>query len=179
MSAGSTTRRWVGAAIGAIALGLGVFVLLGVLISPRFAVLRYAEDPIFSIRRLIVCGVWGVPVRGLVVARSSNQVVSGVPDAVFCEPDQVGDCANPVGEAGPGGSFDFRVAFDFASINGVRSEMQEEKVLVVSAPGCKRQELRVRDRRTPYRVVLECPERSRRLPPAPPLSADAMEPSGT
>jgi hypothetical protein len=174
VSPGSTLRRWTGAAIGGGAFALAVLVLLGVLISPRFAVPRFGGDRIFSIRRIIECGIWGVPVRGLVVFRSSDQVVSGVPDAVFCEPDQVGDCAYQAGRSGPAGSFDFRVSFDFVTVNGVKTEGAEEKVLVVSAPGCKRQELHVRDRRAPYQVVLECPERSRGRPPAPPLSVGAV-----
>jgi hypothetical protein len=178
VSLGSTTiRRWAGAAIAGIALALGVFVLLGILISPRVAVVRHAEDRIVAFYRTIVCGVWGVPVRGLVITRNPDQSISAVPGAIFCETDLASaDGCHTIGESGPEGSFDFKVAFDFVSTDG-STEKQEEKALLVTAPGCTPHELRVRDRRAPYQVILDCPNRSIGPPAAPAVSVSALSSS--
>jgi hypothetical protein len=178
MSPDSTLRRWAGAAIGGGALALAVLVLLGTLIAPRLEIVHEAEARIVSIYRIISCGVWGVPVRGLVTARSADHSVSVVPDALFCKPNDA-DCIRPVGRADTAGSFDFRVQFHFQSINGISTDKQEEETIVVRAPGCNPQELRVQDQRAPYRVILECPQRSVGPPPAPPLSVGVASPSHT
>jgi len=102
----------------------------------------------------------------LVITRNPDQSISTVPEAIFCDPELLSadGCNDPVGESDPEGSFDFRLAFHFVSTDTF-TEKQQEKTLAVTAPGCAPQELRVRDRRGPYRVILDCPHRSSRPQP--------------
>jgi hypothetical protein len=177
MSPGSSTWRWAGAVIGGSALALGVFVLLGALISPRFAVVRHVvEVRIVAFYRRTVCDCSGLPMRGLVLTRNPDNSTSVVPGAVFCDPRflSADGCAYPAGISGRDGSFDFEVDFDLVSFP--RRERDEKATVLVSAPGCTPKELRVR-RRGPYEVILDCPHRNNGLPAVPSSPVNALLPS--
>ena len=119
--------------------------------------------------RVIECGVFGVPVRGLVVTSNPDHSVVGVPGAVFCETYRAltDGCADPIGRTGNGGAFDFKVAFSWSSTNS-STQKEEERILIVSAPGCTPQQLRVRDDRAPHRVALDCQQPRSGTPITPP-----------
>jgi hypothetical protein len=192
VSPGSSTRRWVGAAIGSIAVGLGVFALLGTMISIGSGSCLDCGGFPGLISRIHTFawgdGRWGVPVHGLVVTRTPNKSLIAVPDALVCQTTSYrawnNQCHDLLSKSAPDGAFDLTLDFTYETLNDELVSWQEEESVMVVAPGCAPQELVVRDpgspdarrRAAPRRgrglelvrqVTLDCSQRSSLLAPIP------------
>ena len=177
MSLGSAAmRRWVGAAIAGLALAVGVFALLAALTSWPGASRIWDDFSVPGIRPTVTYGHgrWSVRVHGLVVTHTPNKAFIAVPDALFCETVSYrawnNECRDSLSKSALDGAFDLTLDFSFETINDETVSWQEEESLMVVAPGCEPQELLVRESRAPYRVTLDCPQRSSEGPTTPPLS---------